>query len=155
MTSVTVDLLDRLVGTWTTVATHPAMPGVTVHGEARIEWLEGRKFLIVRATTDHPQFPDSISIIGFTDADRAEAVAVAGALSMHYYDSRGVYRDNACSVDDETWRWWRNAPGFSQRFTGTFADGGATIVGKCELSTDDVQWNDDLEITYRRATERS
>jgi hypothetical protein len=24
--------LDRLVGTWTTEATHPALPGVVVHG---------------------------------------------------------------------------------------------------------------------------
>jgi hypothetical protein len=150
MSSVTLDLLDRLVGSWTTEATHPAMPGVTVHGEAQIEWLEGKKFLIVRAKTDHPQVPDSISIIGFTDADRAEEVEVAGALSMHYYDSRGVYRDYAAGVDDNAWRWWRDAPGFSQRFTGTFTDGGATIVGLSQLCQDGAHWKDDLAITYRR-----
>jgi hypothetical protein len=150
MASVTLDLLERLVGSWTTVATHPAMPGVTVNGVANVEWLEGRKFLIVRATTDHPQFPDSISIIGFMDADRASEAAVAGALSMHYYDSRGVFRDQACSIDETAWRWWRNAPGWSQRFTGTFADGGATIIGKSELCEDDVEWRADLAITYRR-----
>ena len=34
--------LDRLVGTWTTAARHPAMPGVVVRGTATIGWLEGR-----------------------------------------------------------------------------------------------------------------
>lgn len=150
MSSVTLDLLDRLVGSWTTEATHPLMPGVTVHGEAHIEWLEGKKFLVIRATTDHPQFPHSMCVLGFTDADRASEVAVAGALTMHYYDSRGVFRDCASSVDEESWRWWHNAPGFSQRFIGTFADGGATIAGKCQLCEDDVTWKDDLEITYKR-----
>ena len=37
-----LEQLDRLVGTWTTAATHPAMPGVVVRGTATIEWLEGR-----------------------------------------------------------------------------------------------------------------
>src|SRR4029079_8165220 len=89
--------LNRLVGTWTTEATHPAVPGVVVHGTVTIEWLEGERFLIHRARTDHPQFPDAISIIGSTDRDRvdkaADGDAAAGApLSMHYFDSRGVFR---------------------------------------------------------------
>jgi hypothetical protein len=37
--------LNRLVGTWTTEATHPAMPGVVVHGTVVVEWLEGERFL--------------------------------------------------------------------------------------------------------------
>jgi hypothetical protein len=53
-------------------------------------------------------------------------------------------------VDHQAWRFWRMAPGFSQRFTGTFADGGNTIVGQTQLCQDDVLWNDDLAITYRR-----
>jgi len=53
---------DQLVGTWTTEATHPKMPGVIVHGTAVIEWLEGKQFLIVRAHTDHPHFPGSIFV---------------------------------------------------------------------------------------------
>jgi len=58
--------LNRLVGTWNTEATHPAVPGI-VHGAVTVEWLEGERFLIHRARTDHPDFPDSISIVGFTD----------------------------------------------------------------------------------------
>jgi len=46
-------------------------------------------------------------------------------------------------------RWGsRLAPGFSQRFTGTFASDGHTIDGLW----DDVNWKNDLQITYRRRT---
>ena len=55
---------------------------------------------------------------------------------MHYYDSRGVFRVCTASIDETAWRWSREFPGFSQRFTGTFADDGATIVGKSELCKD-------------------
>jgi hypothetical protein len=69
---------------------------------------------------------------------------------MHYFDSRGVFRVYEVNVDSEAWRLWRNAPGFSQRFTGSFADGGDTIAGRWQLCEDDVNWNDDLQIVYRR-----
>src|SRR5688572_30090966 len=62
--------LGRLLGSWATEATHPALPGVVVRGTASIEWLEGERFLILRTRNDHPDFPDAISIIGYTDVDR-------------------------------------------------------------------------------------
>ncbi len=145
-----LDLLARLVGRWTTEATHPAVPDTIVRGTVEVEWLEGERFLIHRARTDHPAFPDSISIIGFMGADRVEAGS-GDTMQMHYFDSRGVFRAFEASIDAEAWRFWRTAPGFSQRFTGTFADGGNTIVGRTQLSRDDVHWDDDLAITYRRA----
>jgi hypothetical protein len=147
----TLERLKQLVGSWMTEATHPKMPGVVVHGTALIEWLEGERFLILRSRTDHPDFPDAISIVGFTERDRADGSTDAQPLHMHYYDSRGVYRDYDTSIDDRAWRWERLAAGFSQRFTGTFADGGATIVGVSQLCEDDRNWHDDLRITYRRS----
>jgi hypothetical protein len=149
--------LNQLVGSWKTEATHPAFPGVVVHGTVSVEWLEGERFLIHRARTDHPDFPDSISIIGFTESDRVDELprgdpSASGApLSMHYFDSRGVFRVFAVSIDDESLRFWRDSPGFSQRYTGTFADGGGSIVGRWQLRTDDAVWRDDLEIDYRRS----
>jgi hypothetical protein len=148
--------LGRLVGTWTTEATHPAVPGVVVHGSAVVEWLEGERFLILRARTDHPQFPHSISIIGNTEHGRADPAtgrapaAGEARLEMHYYDSRGVFRVYTTTIDGAEWRIWRNDPGFSQRFAGTFADGGETIAGLFQVSEDDEHWTDDLAITYRR-----
>jgi hypothetical protein len=151
------DPLGRLVGTWTTEATHPAMPGVVVRGTAVVEWLEGERFLTHRSRTDHPDFPDALSIIGHMGRDRADsgdgAVPADGdesRLRMHYFDSRGVFRIYDVSVDDAAWRWWRDAPGFSQRFTGLISADGDTIDGRSQLCQDDVHWTDDLQITYRR-----
>src|SRR5262249_34827667 len=105
----------------------------------------------------HPDFPDALSIIGVTERDRIDnapgtdpAAAGKPQLRMHYFDSRGVFRVYEVNIDDESWRLWRDAPGFSQRFTGTFADGGDTIVGRWQLRRDNLHWDDDLQITYRR-----
>jgi hypothetical protein len=151
----TLPALQRLIGTWQTEATHPALPGVVVHGTVTMEWLEGERFLILRARNEHPDFPDSISLLGFAEQDRVDPVKKPKAdtraqLSLHYYDSRGVFRAFDASVDDQSVRFWRDAPGFSQRFTGIFAEAGKTIRGLWQLNEDDVQWNDDLAITYRR-----
>lgn len=153
-----LEALDLLVGTWTTQATHPALPGVVVNGTVAIEWLEGQRFLVIRARNDHPDFPDSISVVGFTDRDRADNRAEAERstpgttqMHMHYFDSRGVFRVYEASIDDEAWRLQREASGFSQRFTGAFAPDGGTITGRWQVRQDDVHWDDDLEITYRRS----
>jgi hypothetical protein len=130
----------RLVGEWTTEATHPAVPGTVVHGTASVEWLEGERFLILRSRSDHPDFPDSISIIGDTDG-----------LRMHYFDSRGIHRIYELTVTNDGWEIARDAPEFSQRLWVTFADEDNTMIGKSKLSEDDETWNDDLEITYSRA----
>ena len=123
-----------------------------MRGTATIEWLDGRRFLTQRARNDQPDFPDSLSVIGETAHDRVGGGGddTVPKLRMHYYDSRGVFRVYDASVDDATWRLWRDAPGFSQRFTGRMTDGGDTIVGQWQLCRDDVHWADDLQITYRR-----
>ena len=131
--------LDALVGEWTVEATHPAFPSTVVHGLTEFEWLEGKKFLVVRAKTDHPDFPDSISVIGDT-----------GGLRMHYFDSRGVDRVYEVEVSENVLKFSRDAPGFDQRFTGTFEDDGDTISGLWKLAQDNTTWEDDLRITYRR-----
>ncbi len=153
----TLAALNRIVGTWITEATHPAMPGVVVHGTAIVEWLEGGCFLIYRTRTDHPDFPDAISIIGDMERDRVDgagggdpSAGTTPSWHMHYFDSRGVFRVYETTVSDEAWQWWREAPGFSQRFTGRFTDGGDIIVGRSQLCRDDIHWTDDLAIMYRR-----
>jgi hypothetical protein len=132
--------LTALVGSWTIEATHPAFPSTLVGGQADFEWLEGERFLLQRSRTDHPEFPDSLIVFG---ADENE-------LAMHYFDSRGVHRVYGVSFVDGVWRMWRHAPGFSQRFNGTFEDDGDTIAGLWRLSRDDATWDDDLQITFRR-----
>ena len=147
--------LGRLVGTWSTEATHPAFHGVVVHGSAVIEWLDGQRFLIQRSRVDHPDFPNSISVIGYMEQDRVNQGANEKQnsevpLSMHYFDERGVFRIYDAAFDESAWRLKREAPGFSQRFVGTVADNGHTIIGLWQLCEDDVHWRDDLRITYKR-----
>jgi hypothetical protein len=136
--------LSGLVGAWTTEATHPAFPSTVVLGRTTFEWLEGERFLIARARSDHPDFPDSISIIGET-----------GGLRMHYFDSRGVARIYEMTGDGRVWTFSRTTPDFSplnfmQRLTWTFSDDGQTIRGTSQICEDDKTWEDDLQITYRR-----
>jgi hypothetical protein len=69
---------------------------------------------------------------------------------MRYFDERGVSRKYEMTLRDNSWKYWRNAPGFSQRFTGTFADEGNTIIGIWELSADGSIWKRDLELTFTR-----
>ena len=73
---------------------------------------------------------------------------------MHYSDSRGVYRVYEASVSEGALEFARDHPGFSQRFKGTFEDGGDRIAGTWKLSRDDKNWEDDLQITYRRTNTR-
>ena len=72
-------------------------------------------------------------------------------LSMHYFDSRGVYRVLSVGLGEGTWTFSRDGSDFSQRFTGTFSDDSDTITGLSEISEDGSTWDDDLAITYRRA----
>jgi hypothetical protein len=142
----------RLVGEWTTQATHPEMPGTVIDGWSRFEWLVGDRFLIVHSHYDHRDFPDAISIVGETDG-----------LRMHYFDERGVHRLYDVTITDDGWAaaMSRGAPvgsfaskdaPFSQRMTYTLEDADRSISGMGELSHDDVTWNDDLAITYSRVS---
>lgn len=83
-------------------------------------------------------------------ADGAPPGAEMSQLPMHYFDSRGVFRVYQSRMTDDAWQVWRDAAGFSQRFTGRFADAGETILGRWQLCRDGVHWADDLAITYRR-----
>jgi hypothetical protein len=131
---------DALVGTWSIEATHPMFPSTVVHGVAEFEWLEGERFLLQRSRTDHPEFPDSLIVLG----------ADAEGLSMNYFDSRGTHRIYHVSLRDGVWRMWRHSPGFSQRVTGMLSPHGNTIDGLWKVSRDDSTWADDLAVTFRR-----
>ena len=139
-----LELLHALTGTWTTEGSHPLLPGAVLRGRATFEWLDGGKFLIWRSHYDHPEIPDAVAVTGVTDDQ----------LSMHYFDTRGVHRvysvDMAPGTTPLTWRFWRDEPSFSQRFTGTFNDAGDTLTSRGQFSRDGLTWEDDLALTYRR-----
>jgi steroid delta-isomerase-like uncharacterized protein len=136
-----LEAFDSIVGEWTLEATHPMFPAMVVKGHMTYEWLEGERFLIQRSSNDHPDFPDSISVIGFVDEK----------LVAHYFDSRGVFRIYAVAMEGDTLRMWRDEPGFSQRLEAKLSDDGATLAGVWQLSRDDETWADDLAIAFTRA----
>jgi hypothetical protein len=91
---------------------------------------------------DEPGIPSGVAILGCDDSTKE--------CSMLYFDERGVSRKYEWTFVGNVWKWWRNAPGFSQRFTGTIIEDGHTLVGKGELSKDGSTWERDLELTYTR-----
>jgi len=131
-----------LIGNWNTTGTHGAVPDTVLHGHASFEWLEGGAFLMMRSEIDDPRFPSTITIFGSDDSE--------GEYYMLAFDERGVSRKHEVSLRDNIWKWWRNAPGFFQRYEATITDDGNTIIGKGELSKDGVSWEKDLDLTYTR-----
>jgi hypothetical protein len=140
--------LDALVGEWETEATHRLLTGTVVRGRSTFEWLDGGHFLIWRASNEHPDFPDSISILGCEIPEGAGDAG--GGCTLHTFDSRGYVRRCALGAEPGVWRFWNDRPGFSQRFTGTISSDGNTITGLAELSEDGVTWEEDLWITHKR-----
>lgn len=134
---------DLLVGTWATSATHPSMPGVVVPGRMAFEWLTGDQFLIQRVHNEHPQFPDSVSVIGPPEG--------GDGLLMEYFDSRGVRRTYNISLADGVLRIWRDDPEFAQRFSAGLDDDG--FEGLWQVARAPGDWQDDLAVSYRRIME--
>jgi hypothetical protein len=131
-----LEALDALVGEW--VLGDPAAPV----GRTSFSWLEGGFFMVQRWTVDIPGAPDGIAILGED--------ATTGGLVQHYYDSRGVARVYQTSLEDGTWRLWRDGPDFWQRFSGTFSQDGTTISGAWEISPDGSSWEHDFDLVYTR-----
>lgn len=116
------------------------------------EWLEGGAFLVQRAEPVEPSEAPAewlehsplplVTIVGLDDS-REE-------FTMLYADARGVFRVYRMGLRDGRWTLRRDAPGFSQRFTGTVADDGDTIAGSWERSADGAEWERDFDLTYTK-----
>ena len=121
-------------------------------GTAAFEWIEDGAFVLQHVEAQpRPEDPPEwvanspmpvTSIIGFDDTTLEQV--------MLYADARGVFRIYSMSLDDDSWRLWRTAPGFHQRFIGAFRDDGQTVVGRWESSPDGSAWEPDFDMTYRK-----
>lgn len=132
---------SRLIGEWKTVGTHPYLPGKKLQGHSSFKWIEGGAFLVWYSEIDEPNFPGGIAIFGSDDSTKE--------FFMLYFDERKVSRKYEISFQDNVLSWWRNAPGFLQRYTWTFIDDNR-IIGKGELCRDNKTWEADLEQTFTR-----
>ena len=140
-----LESLGMLVGEWNieiTSMSFYADPSAVARGQSSFNWLEGGAFLRQRSEIQNSDFPRSIAILGPDDAART--------YIMLYSDSREVSRIYQMSLRGGVWKLWRDFPGFSQRFTGTFSDANNTINASWEKSSDGSNWEHDFDVTYTR-----
>ena len=127
--------LDALIGEWTTEVTFP--DGLSGTGRTTFERVLGGAFVLQRATADVDGPPEGLMLIGPDEE---------GALTQHYFDSRGVVRRYAMTLGDGAWTLERDG---EQRYVGRFEDDD-TIRGAWEWFRDG-SWQHDFELVYRRS----
>jgi hypothetical protein len=125
--------LDALVGEWRTEVSFPN--GVSGTGRTTFEPILGGAYLLQRATADAGGVPEGLMVIG-PDED--------GALTQHYFDSRGVTRRYAVALEGGTLTIQRD----EQRYIGRF-EGEDVIRGAWEWFRDGA-WEHDFELVYER-----
>ena len=134
--------LDIFVGEWIEQVEIPEAPP----GRSLFEWDLKGSFLVQRALSPLPEYPDGLMIISLTP----------DGYLQHYFDSRGVVRLYQMSLEGRTWTLLRTAADFSpldfsQRFVGAISADGNRIDGRWETSYDRGQaWELDFPLSYTR-----
>jgi hypothetical protein len=142
--------LTPLAGGWTTEALVGGR--FMARGVTQFAWVAGSQFMMQRVDAEiaknvprewveNSPFPVT-SIIGADDS--------TGLFTMLYTDARHVHRVVNMAIDDRVWKLWRDAPGFFQRYAGTFSADGKKITGAWERSSDGTNWARDFELIYTR-----
>lgn len=108
------------------------------------EWFEEETFLIMRSAIDAEGVrpPDSVAIISRDDSSKQ--------YQMLYYDERGVSRIYGMSFENDTWKLWRDIPGFSQRFEVKASADRRSMEGSWSKSTDGKTWQLDFNLKYQK-----
>lgn len=132
--------LEVLVGEWKMEAVKDEF---RLEGQATLEWLEDGAFLLFHSDFNPAELPPAGTMIIGSD-ESSETYYVL------YYDSRTVSRVLQMSYQDGIWKLWRDAPGFSQRFTGRLSANGKSINGYWEKSSDGVNWELDFNLIYTK-----
>lgn len=128
--------LDFLLGDWAIEIRHPLIDD-PVLGRVVVQPLGA--FIVQHSTVEHPDFPDSVSVLD--------------GSKMHYFDTRGVARLLDVELADDTFtlsREPKDASDFWQRFIGEVKDDGGTIEGRWETSNDGTSWKLDFPISWTK-----
>ena len=142
--------LTALIGEWRVDVVHVRNPAEVLHGRASFEWWPAgeRTFVLERWSMEHPDFPDSINILGATRS--------GGELAVHYFDTRGVHRVYDMALKDAVWTLSRKATDkkdFDQRFSGTFSADRRTITGEWQRTDPGKsKFMHDLDVTYTKVS---
>lgn len=147
--------LDVLVGDWEIRLMKHGEPLGT--GRTTFTWIESDNFLVQHtpAMADAELPPElaensplpTVCIFGLDDT--------RGLFTMLYADARDVQRVCQMSLDEREWKIWRDASGFSQRFTSTISEDCNEIDGRWEYCIDGTNWEYDFDLIYRRITRPS
>jgi hypothetical protein len=95
------EALEVFVGEWIEQVLVPEAPA----GRTTFEWMLDGKYLLQRADSPLPEFPDGLMVISY-DED-------SGTYTQHYFDSRGVTRLYKMSLGHGVWTLRRDRPDFS------------------------------------------
>ncbi|HLZ28090.1 MAG TPA: hypothetical protein VKV73_12300 [Chloroflexota bacterium] len=116
-------------------------PGATVRGHMSGYWALDGAFLVMRQGDREPSPPAALWLIG-----RDEAL---DGYEVLYFDARHVSRIYRMSFVGRTWKMWREAPSFWQRFECTVAENGSSMAGHWDRSMDDgASWQHDFDVAY-------
>ena len=142
-----LEQLQPFIGEWSVEGKHVALPDAVIRGRSVFDWWGDRAFLIHHSTLDHPDFPDSISVIGATRPD--------GGLAQHYFDTRGVHRLFDMTFERGVWTLDRKVVGakdFDQRMRATFSADGNSFAAEWEARDSGThEMRPDLSAVYTRA----
>jgi hypothetical protein len=144
-TNPALERLGILAGDWNVEMSAMSFqpdPSAVAHWRVSFEWLEGGIFMIQREKEISPEYPHGTWIIGTDDS--------ADTYCVLHYDSRGVSRIYQMSLSNTVWKVWREFPGFSQRFSGTFSDDKKTITASWSKSLDGSNWEHDFDLKYTK-----
>ena len=141
-----IERLDFFIGTWTVEISHPHLEPNPITGTTVFEWMNDA-YIVQRTHIDKSEFPSYTSIYDWDPA--------TGQYVDHYFDSRGVTRLYAMSLEDGVWKLWRDKADFTpldfyQRFTATIDDNKTQIDMNLEMSDDGVNWEHDFKQVFKK-----
>ena len=116
------------------------VPGKTFHGRTSFAWQDNGAFLLMRSEIDEPEIPSGIAYFGSDDGTHA--------ITMIYFDERGVSRHYAVSADGKSVSWSRDDPKLAQTMTLTIEPD--RLIAKGRMSREGGDWEDDLSLNYER-----
>jgi hypothetical protein len=138
---IQVRQLGRLVGSWEVTiswseATHKLVGGPReVELPVEIKWVDIGPWIYYR-------FGPARWLIG-GDEDSKE-------FAVLYTDDRPAPREYRMTLDGDTWRIWRDTPGFRQRFEGRLTNNDSRIVAHWDKCEDGKSWMLDFNLVFAR-----
>jgi hypothetical protein len=137
--------LNAFIGEWRVDASFPGSPP----GHSVFEWALDGQYMVQRSEAPRPA-PDSLAVVSVDPT--------TGAYTQHYFDTRGVVRVYAMTLNRGTWTLTRESPDFSplhfrQRFIGRFTKDGKTIKGAWETGKKrGSAWVKDFDLVFTKVT---